>query len=159
MVSAKWSLIVIISGTFLKIWLLVKGLFQQIQSLVPLHVQVSKLLLMKDESFVWQLHCHCQVCVWWATTIHFLYLLNPIQGSKRLEPIPAAIRREAEQVASPSQGQHRDKWINNHNRSCSLLRSILEWPINPLLHGENMHNLHRKAPAKIRIRNLLAVRR
>ena len=76
------------------------------------------------------------------------------------------------QVASPSQGH-----TNNNARSHSLLRTILESPINltcmfsgqweevgvpretPRIHGENMQTPHRKAPGGDRTWNPLAVRR
>ena len=67
------------------------------------------------------------------TSIHFLYPLNPSVGSRGgAGAYPsghgARGRVHPEQVASPSQG-HTE--TNNHTRSHSLLRTILETPINP----------------------------
>ena len=63
-------------------------------------------------------------------SIHFLYPLNPSVGSRGAGAYPSGHRArggvQPGQVASPSQGH---KETNNHTHS--LLRTILESPINP----------------------------
>ena len=67
-------------------------------------------------------------CANWALgyhpSIHFLYPLNRVVGG--LEPIPAGKPWTGHQSIT---GPHRDK--QPHTRSQSLLRTILETPINP----------------------------
>ena len=67
-------------------------------------------------------------------SIHFLYPLNLSVGSRGAGAYPSGHRArggvQPGQVASPSQGHTETNETNNHTRSHSLLRTIIESPIN-----------------------------
>jgi len=96
-------------------------------------------------------------------SIHFLYPLNPSVGSQGgwslFHLSSGGDGVHTGQVASPSQGHTETNETNNHPRSHSLLRTILESAgvpgENPRIHGENMQTPHRKAPGGERTWNPL----
>jgi len=67
-------------------------------------------------------------------SIHLLYPLNTSVGSRGAGAYPSGHRAKGGvhpgQVASPSQGHTETNKTHNHTRSHSLLRTILETPIN-----------------------------